>query len=105
PQPTPVAIPSPPGLGAARAGRMRSRTAGAATPERGGVVEVTFPGADEAVAPAGEGRLPGSASDFLGDDPSRWRTNVPTFGAVRYPDRYPWIDLRYHGPSGQLESE
>jgi hypothetical protein len=40
---------------------------------------------------------------FIGNDPSRWIPNVPTYGAVWYRDLYPGIDLVYYGRQQQLE--
>lgn len=50
-------------------------------------------------APEIEGvdRLPGTSSSFIGPDPSRWRTNQPTYGRVVYHEVYPGIDLAYYG--------
>jgi uncharacterized repeat protein (TIGR01451 family) len=39
-----------------------------------------------------------------GSDPFRWRTRVPTYGAVVYRDLYPGIDLRYEGEGGRLKA-
>ena len=56
-----------------------------------------------------EGRLvagdlqSGSSNYFIGNDPSKWHTNVPAFSSVRYVDVYPGIDLVYHGDQRQLE--
>ena len=47
--------------------------------------------------------LPGKANYFIGNDPSKWRTNVPTYGRAAYNDVYPGIDLVYYGNGGQLE--
>ena len=48
--------------------------------------------------------LPGKANYFLGNDPEKWRTNVPTYAHVRYQNIYPGIDLVYYGnQGGQLE--
>src|SRR5689334_23609800 len=47
--------------------------------------------------------LPGKSNYFIGNDPRKWRTNVPTYAHVRYQDVYPGIDLMYHGQQGQLE--
>ena len=62
------------------------------------------------VADANEGaqidardQLPGKSNYFIGNDPSKWRTNVPMFSQVRYGDVYPGIDLVYHGNQRQLE--
>ncbi|HEY7680837.1 MAG TPA: SBBP repeat-containing protein, partial [Terriglobia bacterium] len=40
---------------------------------------------------------------LLGNDPSRWRTDVPNFARVRYQSVYPGIDLVYYGNQGNLE--
>jgi len=47
--------------------------------------------------------LPGTSNYFIGNDPARWRTNVPTYGKVRYSQIYPGIDLVYYGNQRQLE--
>src|SRR5437867_5147906 len=49
--------------------------------------------ADEAT----QARLTGRSHSFIGRDPSRWRTNVPTYARVAYRDIYPGIDLVYYG--------
>ena len=46
---------------------------------------------------------PGTSNYFIGNDPARWRTNVPTYGKVRYSQIYPGIDLVYYGNQRQLE--
>ena len=40
---------------------------------------------------------------FVGNRPEAWRTDIPTFGKVRYRSVYPGIDLVYYGNQGQLE--
>lgn len=47
--------------------------------------------------------LPGKVNYFIGNDPNKWRTNVPTFAKVKYKDVYPGVDLVYYGNQGQLE--
>ncbi len=51
----------------------------------------------------GVDRLPQTSNYFVGNDPSRWRTGVPSFRTVRYPEIYPGVDLVYHGERRQLE--
>jgi hypothetical protein len=51
----------------------------------------------------GEAELPGRVNYLMGDDPSRWRTGVPTYSQVRYASVYPGIDLLYHGQGANLE--
>ena len=49
-------------------------------------------------------RLPGVSNYYLGNDPKKWRTDVPHFARIRYHDIYPGIDLIYYGnASGNLE--
>jgi len=40
---------------------------------------------------------------FLGNDPAKWRTDVPNHSAVIYEDIYPGIDLKYYGNGKQME--
>jgi hypothetical protein len=53
----------------------------------------------------GEGQLAGRSNYFIGNDPSQWRTNIPTFARVRYQQVYPGVDLTYYGRQGQLEND
>src|SRR5215831_17672561 len=41
--------------------------------------------------------LPGKIHYFLGNNPSDWHTDIPTFQKVLYADLYPKIDLVYYG--------
>ena len=47
--------------------------------------------------------LAGKANYFIGNDRTKWRTNVPTFAKVKYHQVYKGIDLIYHGNQHQLE--
>jgi Ca2+-binding RTX toxin-like protein len=51
----------------------------------------------------GANELGGKVNYLIGDDPSRWRKNVRTYGEVEYGEIYPGIDLLYHGRQGKLE--
>src|SRR5260370_38524387 len=42
-------------------------------------------------------RLPGISNYYLGNDPKKWRTDVPHFARVRYHEVYPGIDIEYYG--------
>jgi uncharacterized protein (TIGR03437 family) len=44
--------------------------------------------------------LPGVSNYYLGNDPKKWRTDVPHFARVQYHDVYPGIDLIYYGNAG-----
>ena len=60
-------------------------------------------GASPAAAATTEQPLGGRVNYLLGNDPSRWHTGLPTYGAVAYRGVYPGIDARYHGSQGVLE--
>ena len=60
-------------------------------------------GADRDAATSGSGELPGMVHYFVGNDPNAWRTDIPTYAAVRYEDVYPGIDQVYYGSQGQIE--
>jgi hypothetical protein len=40
---------------------------------------------------------------FIGNDPAKWRTHVPTYAKVKYENIYNGIDLVYYGNQRQLE--
>jgi len=67
------------------------------------VVRMRLVGADQPSKVSGQEELPGKVNYFFGDDPSKWRANVPTYAAVRYADVYPGVDLIYHGHENELE--
>jgi hypothetical protein len=69
----------------------------------GAVLRLAFVGANPTPRVAGLEDLPGKANYFLGKDPARWRTQVPTYAKVEYRDLYPGVDLVYYGHRGQLE--
>ena len=52
-----------------------------------------------AVATGGD-ELPGKTNYFIGNNPKKWRTNVPTYAKVKYKGVYPGIDLVYYGNQG-----
>jgi len=47
--------------------------------------------------------LAGKVNYFLGKDPSRWHTDIPTFARIEYPGVYAGIDLAYYGKQGHME--
>jgi hypothetical protein len=67
-------------------------------------VETRLRGARGNARMSGERRLAGRANYLLGDDPSRWRTGVPTYRSVRTQEAYRGIDVVHHGDAaGELE--
>jgi uncharacterized repeat protein (TIGR01451 family) len=50
--------------------------------------------------------LPGKTNYFIGSDPAKWHTDVPTYAKVRYSNVYPGVDLIYYGNrEGRLEHD
>lgn len=47
---------------------------------------------------------PGRVNYFIGNDPSRWRTSIPTYGGITYTDLYPGIAATYAGGDRGLET-
>jgi hypothetical protein len=66
------------------------------------VVQQRFLGADPTVWPVGEDRTPTMVSYFAGPQ-KRWKTRLPTYSKVVYPDLWPGIDLIYSGTASRLE--
>lgn len=62
-------------------------------------LRLAFPRAD----PRGLEELPGKTNSFIGDNPNRWRSGIPTYGRVRYQEIYPGIDLDFYGNQSELE--
>ncbi|HEV8483893.1 MAG TPA: SBBP repeat-containing protein, partial [Blastocatellia bacterium] len=53
---------------------------------------------------AGLDELPGKSNYFIGNDPKKWQTAIPTYAKVKYQAVYPGVDLVYYGNSQrQLE--
>lgn len=69
----------------------------------GSVVRLKMIGANADPRVEGQDELPGKVNYFIGNDPEKWRRNVPTFQRVHYTDVYPGIDIVYYGNQRELE--
>src|SRR5262245_4136881 len=67
------------------------------------VLRLGLVGANPAASVSGLDQLPGVSNYFIGNDPSKWLTNVPNYGRVEYQNVYPGVNLVYYGNQGQLE--
>ena len=68
------------------------------------VVRIKLVGGNPHAKFEGLEQLLGKSNYFIGNDPKKWRTNIPTYARVRYRDVYPGIDVVYYGTGqGQLE--
>ena len=72
-------------------------------PSSGSVVRMRLDGANSSASVSGASPLPGKSSYFIGNDPSKWRRDIPQFARVQYQAVYPGVDLVYYGNQGQLE--
>jgi len=66
-------------------------------------VRMKLAGASPSARIAGTDLLPGKSNYFIGNDRSKWRSNIPQFARVGYEDVYPGINLVFYGKQGQLE--
>ncbi len=72
--------------------------------ESSAVLRMRLVGANVKAAVTGADELPGKSNYFIGNDPTKWRTNVPNYAQVKYQNVYPGVDLVYYGnQGGQLE--
>ncbi len=67
------------------------------------LVHMQLAGGNSQAKVAASDVLSGTANYFLGNDPSKWRKNVPCYARVSYQDVYPGVDMAFHGAQRQLE--
>jgi len=67
------------------------------------VLRMKLLGANPTSQIEGLDELPGRSHYLVGNDPSRWRRDVPHYAKVRYREVYPGIDLVYYGAPQKLE--
>lgn len=63
---------------------------------RQSAISMKLVGANPKAQSEGFDRLPGISNYFIGNYPSKWRTNVPHYAKLRYHEVYPGIDLAYY---------
>src|SRR2546430_3063860 len=66
-------------------------------------LRMSFVGGTRALRMAGIRPASGKANFFIGNDPTKWRSDVPTYTRVCRPEIYPGIGVIYHGNQRQLE--
>jgi hypothetical protein len=68
------------------------------------VIKATFVGANPNPLIRGDDPMGYKCNYFLGNDPTKWRTDVPNYKAVVFEDIYAGIDLKYYGNGdGRME--
>src|SRR5262249_47702257 len=61
------------------------------------VVHMHLAGANPNPKVTGLDELPGKSHYFMGNDPTKWRTNIAAYAKVKYENIYPGVDLVYYG--------
>ena len=97
-----VSLP-PTGVSAFANRESEARSGGTEPRWKTDIVRMQLAGANAAVEPEGVDPLPGSSNYFLGNDPAKWRSDIPNYAKVRYAGVYPGVDLVYYGNQQQLE--
>ena len=92
------------GKGTASAVLLSTKKTRALAPERANsILHMKLRNANSAAQVTGTDELAGTSNYFIGSDPAKWRTNVPTYAKVKYVGIYSGIDLVYYGNQRQLE--
>ena len=60
-------------------------------------VRMNLVGANRDALASGLNQLPGKSNYFVGDDPKKWRTDVPNYAKVEFAEIYPGVDVVYYG--------
>ena len=66
-------------------------------------VKTLFVGANQSTEVAGEDRLPWNNNYFTGNNPTKWRTDVPNYGKIRLKEVYSGVDLVYYGNKNRIK--
>jgi hypothetical protein len=69
------------------------------------VIRMQLQGANPAPAIAAADPLPGRSNYFIGSNPDKWVTDVPSYGRVKYSGIYPGVDLEFYGNQRHLECD
>ena len=67
------------------------------------LIKMQLVGANPAPNVTGLDELPGRVNHLIGNDPSKWFTDVPTYALVGYESVYPGVDMVFKGTQGELE--
>ncbi|MEA2176200.1 MAG: hypothetical protein QOD00_3792 [Blastocatellia bacterium] len=67
------------------------------------IVRMRLRGARTDAQVAGVEEQAGKTNYFIGNEPEKWRKNIPTYAKVRYQEVYKGVDLLYYGNQRQLE--
>jgi hypothetical protein len=90
-------------LPALPADKPREQAAADANVREGTVLRLKMLGANATPQVEGQDELPGKVHYFIGNDPAKWRRNIPTYRKAYFKEIYPGIDVVYYGNQRELE--
>lgn len=67
------------------------------------LLQMRLVGANAKAEVKGLDRLVTKSNYFIGNDPGKWRVDIPNYERVKYSEVYAGIDLEYYGNQGKLE--
>ena len=67
------------------------------------MVRLTPVGGNKSPTIIAEGLQAGKVNYFIGNDKTKWHSNVPTYNKVVYKEVYNGIDIKYYGNNKKLE--
>jgi hypothetical protein len=73
------------------------------TSEKPAVLRMRLDGANPNATVAGVERMATKVNYFIGNDPGKWHTDIPTYSQVKYHEVYPGVDLLFYGNQRRLE--
>lgn len=66
-------------------------------------IKMTPVGADKTSEIIAEGLQDHRANYFIGNDPQKWKRDIPTYSEVIYREVYPGVDIKFYGNNRYLE--
>jgi Fibronectin type III domain/Beta-propeller repeat len=67
------------------------------------VMRMQFAAANSETKVSATDEVHGKSNYFIGNDPRKWRNDIPLFGRINYANVYPGVDVAFHGEQRQLE--
>jgi len=68
-------------------------------------VSLSFVGANEKARIVAGKKQGGHVNYFVGNDKTKWHSNIPTYGTVTYKDVYRNIDIQFYGNNKNMEHD
>ncbi len=68
-------------------------------------VSLSFVGANSKAKITADDKMSGKVNYFVGNEKSKWRSNIPTYGVVTYEDVYKNIDVKFYGNNKNIEHD